>query len=75
MGVYVKSFKYRYIKPWAITEAAVMIFSSSLGSAYVTSWQQLLCVRIMNGVGKSSELQPLLWLREGEGRERESEIK
>lgn len=35
----------------AITVAAVMILASSLGSAYVTSWQQLLCVRIVNGVG------------------------
>lgn len=37
----------------AITVAALMILASSLGSAYVTSWQQLLCVRIVNGVGKS----------------------
>ncbi|POS69660.1 hypothetical protein DHEL01_v211944 [Diaporthe helianthi] len=35
----------------AITVAAVLILASSLGSAYVTSWQQLLCVRIVNGVG------------------------
>lgn len=39
----------------AITVAAVMILASSLGSAYVTSWWQLLCVRIVNGVGKSFE--------------------
>lgn len=37
----------------AITVAAVMILASSLGSAYVNSWWQLLCVRIVNGVGKS----------------------
>lgn len=37
----------------AITVAAVMILASSLGSAYVNSWWQLLCVRIVNGVGQS----------------------
>lgn len=35
----------------AITVAALMILASSLGSAYVNSWWQLLCVRIVNGVG------------------------
>ncbi|KAL1877971.1 hypothetical protein Daus18300_002325 [Diaporthe australafricana] len=35
----------------AITVAALMILASSLGSAFVTSWWQLLCVRIVNGVG------------------------
>lgn len=42
----------------AITVAALMILASSLGSAYVTSWQQLLCVRIVNGVGKSRDQVP-----------------
>lgn len=37
----------------AITVAALMILASSLGSAYVSSWWQLLCVRIVNGVGQS----------------------
>lgn len=44
----------------AITVAAVMILASSLGSAYVNSWWQLLCVRIVNGVGQSS-LKLLNW--------------
>lgn len=48
----------------AITVAAVMILASSLGSAYVTSWWQLFCVRIVNGVG---QLRPLLsdWFSTG----------
>lgn len=37
----------------AITVAALMILASSLGSAYVNTWWQLLCVRIVNGVGQS----------------------
>lgn len=36
----------------AITVAALMILASSLGSAWVTSWWQLLCVRIVNGIGR-----------------------
>lgn len=35
----------------AITVAAMLILASSLGSAWVNSWWQLLCVRIVNGVG------------------------
>ncbi|KAI3396537.1 hypothetical protein diail_12061, partial [Diaporthe ilicicola] len=37
----------------AITVAALMILASSLGSVWVTSWWQLMCVRIVNGVGQS----------------------
>lgn len=37
----------------AITVAALMILASSLGSVWVTSWWQLFCVRIVNGVGQS----------------------
>ncbi|KAK2598744.1 hypothetical protein N8I77_012133 [Diaporthe amygdali] len=35
----------------AITVAALLILASSLGSAWATSWWQLLCIRIVNGVG------------------------
>lgn len=42
----------------AITVAALMILASSLGSAYVSSWWQLLCVRIVNGVGQSRTQPP-----------------
>lgn len=46
----------------AITVAAVMILASSLGSAYVTSWWQLFCVRIVNGVGQLRHKLPD-WIR------------
>lgn len=39
----------------AITVAALMILASSLGGAWTTSWWQLLCVRLVNGVGESHQ--------------------
>ncbi|KUI70516.1 Sugar transport protein 7 [Cytospora mali] len=44
-------FNYWIGRRGAITVAAVMILASSLGAAWTTSWWQLLCVRIVNGVG------------------------
>lgn len=44
-------FNYWIGRRGAITVAAVTILASSLGSAWTTSWWQLLCVRIVNGVG------------------------
>ncbi|KAI1472691.1 uncharacterized protein F4812DRAFT_21467 [Daldinia caldariorum] len=35
----------------AIAVAACLIFASSLGSAWCSTWQALLCVRIVNGIG------------------------
>lgn len=46
-------FNYWMGRRGAITIAAFLIFASSLGSAWTTSWWQLLCVRIVGGVGKS----------------------
>lgn len=45
-------FNYWIGRRGAITVAAVTILASSLGSAWTTSWWQLLCVRIVNGVGE-----------------------
>lgn len=45
-------FNYWMGRRGAITIAAFLIFASSLGSAWTTSWWQLLCVRIIGGVGK-----------------------
>ncbi|ROW04806.1 hypothetical protein VMCG_04780 [Cytospora schulzeri] len=44
-------FNYWIGRRGAITVAAVMILASSLGAAWTTSWWQLLCVRVVNGVG------------------------
>jgi MFS family permease len=46
-------FNYWIGRRGAITVAAVMILASSLGSAWTASWWQLLCVRVVNGVGMS----------------------
>lgn len=45
-------FNYWIGRRGAITVAAITILASSLGSAWATSWWQLMCVRIVNGVGK-----------------------
>ncbi|KAJ4419072.1 hypothetical protein N0V82_005195 [Gnomoniopsis sp. IMI 355080] len=45
-------FNYWMGRRGAITIAAFMIFASSLGSAWTTTWLQLLCVRIIGGVGE-----------------------
>lgn len=48
-------FNYWIGRRGAITVAAVMILASSLGSAWTNSWWQLLCVRVVNGVGMSHQ--------------------
>lgn len=44
-------FNYWMGRRGAITVAALMILASSLGSAWTTTWWQLLCVRIVGGIG------------------------
>lgn len=53
-------FNYWMGRRGAITIAAFLIFASSLGSAWTTSWWQLLCVRIIGGVGKHIQRTQLL---------------
>lgn len=36
----------------AMAVAACLIFASSLGSAWCSTWRALLCVRIINGIGE-----------------------
>ena len=45
-------FNYWIGRRGAITVAALMILASSLGGAWTTYWWQLLCVRLVNGVGE-----------------------
>jgi len=41
----------------AILVAALLVFASSLGSAFTNSWGQLFACRIFNGIGLSTQLR------------------
>ncbi|KAK1986497.1 hypothetical protein LZ30DRAFT_280621 [Colletotrichum cereale] len=38
--------------------AALLIFASSLASAFATNWQQLFGIRLLNGIGERSAISP-----------------